>query len=412
MLVMTVLASTATGSLACDFPAIHSNEDVLGLFHGAQVASSSTEIEPARSQRAVVYQVANRLQVQHGHTCGRGYGGVFIHESAVIPRQFADTGTIIFNGSAAAYSDGGDHNVRSVASGAILNVENRGNAELHWDAAGALEDGDQRDQEWCYFYTLVFWRPSSVLRAGVPPSSGPRLNGEYDRPESAVHQILTSLTVTDDRLGGPRALLPRGNGQFFEEDHNLLQVGYEMKMPTIVGDTISWRSRTLLQDDSAWQPFFSAELVEVMNGASVNMWQPTQVWHQVGKGWAQEPVSFNLQGQSSLDTLCSVPVKTAIDQYVVDVPFSYAVPMLTGWRVGQRCRDSNVQQVGAYLDSFRFEPYPNGRSGRLSYTVVSTLFDDSEGRLVDRGNKVTILGLNPITQFPDLTSPLPPVLTQ
>jgi hypothetical protein len=28
------------------------------------------------------------------------------------------------------------------------------------------------------------------------------------------------------------------------------------------------------------------------------------------------------------------------------------------------------------------------------------------------GNKVTILGLNPITQFPDLTSPLPPVLTQ
>jgi hypothetical protein len=142
------------------------------------------------------------------------------------------------------------------------------------------------------------------------------------------------------------------------------------------------------------------------------MWQPTQVMHLVGKGWVQEPVSFTLQGQSSLDTLCSVPVKTAIDQYVVDVPFSYAVPMLTGWRVGQRCRDSNVQQVGTYLDSFRFEPYPNGRSGRLSYTVVSTLFDDSEGRLVDRGNKVTILGLNPITQFPDLTSPLPPVLTQ
>jgi hypothetical protein len=358
--------------------------------------------------------VANRIQVVHGHTCARGYGGVFIHESAVIPRQFADTGTIIFNGSAAAYTDGGSHNVRAVVPGAILNVENRGNAELHWDAAGALEDGDQREEEWCYFYTLVFWRPSSVLRAVVPPSSGPRLNGEYDRPESALHQIVTSLNVPDQvwNFGGPRALLPRGNGQIFESDHNLLQVGYEMRMPTFAGNTISWRSRTLLQDDSASQPFFSAEVVEVMNGASVNMWQPTQVWHLVGKSWVQEQPSFTLQAQSSLDTLCSVPVKTAIDQYVVDVPFSYAVPMLTGWKVGQRCRDSNVQQIGTYLDNFRFEPYPNGRSGRLSYTVVSILFDDSQGRLVDRGNKVTILGLNPITQFPDLTSPLPPVLTQ
>jgi hypothetical protein len=416
-LVMALAASTTTGSFACGFPAfdgIQGNQDVQVLFDGAQLASSPSAIEPEKSHRAIVYQVPNRLQVEHGHTCARSSSGVFIHEAAVIPRQFADTGTIIFNGSAAAYAGGGDHNVRSVASGAILNGENRGNAELHWDAAGALEDGDDRELEWCYFYTLVFWRPSSVLRAVVPPSSGPRLNGEYGRPSSAVHEILTSLNVSDDvwRFGGPGALLPRGNGHFFNTDHNLLQVGYEMRMPTIVGDTISWRSRTLLQDDSASQPFFSAELVEVMNGASVNMWQPTQVWHLVGKQWLQEPVSFTLQGQSSLDTLCSVPVKTAIDQYVVDVPFSYAVPMLTGWKVGQRCRDSNVQQIGAYLDNFRFDPYPNGRSGRLSYTVVSTLFDGSQGRLVDRGNKVTVLGLNPITQFPNPTNPLPPVLTQ
>jgi hypothetical protein len=161
--------------------------------------------------------------------------GVFIHESAVIPRQFADTGTIIFNGSAQAYADGGSHNVRALASGAILNVENRGNSELHWDAAGALADGDQREEEWCYFYTLVFWRPSSVLRAIVPPSPGPRLNGEYNRPESALHQIVTSLNVPDEvwKFGGPRALLPRGNGQIFESDHNLLGLNPITQFPDL-----------------------------------------------------------------------------------------------------------------------------------------------------------------------------------
>jgi hypothetical protein len=73
---MLFVALTTTGSLACTFPAGHSNQDVLDFFHGAQLAASSTEIEPEKSHRAIVYEVPNRLQVQHGHTCARGYGGL------------------------------------------------------------------------------------------------------------------------------------------------------------------------------------------------------------------------------------------------------------------------------------------------------------------------------------------------
>jgi hypothetical protein len=409
LLVTMLVSAAAPGSLACDFPSfdgIHGNEALLGLIDDFGATASPNAIEPQKSARAIVYQVSNRLQVEHGHTCARSNGGAYVHESAVIPRQYADTGTIIFNGALAMYSGGVDHNVTTLG-GVILNVENRGNAELHWDAAGALNDGEAREFEWCYFYTLVFWRPSSVFRASIPPSSEPRLNGEFGRPAAAVHDIVTSLQAADG-FGGPRALLPRGSGHFFRDDHNLLQVGYDMKMPTIAGDTISWRSQTVLQDESPSQPYISAEIVEVMNGASVNMWQPTQVWHQANGQWVQEEVSFRLKARSP-GNICG-SVKTAIDHYVVDVPFSYAVPMLTGWKLGGVCQDSNVQLVGSYVDNFNFVPYPNGRSGRLSYTVTSALSDDSAGRLEDRGSKVTVLGFNPISRFPDLTPPLPPVV--
>jgi hypothetical protein len=410
LLMMMVVASTAPGALACDFPSfdsINENADLQDLIGSFEATASQSTIEPQKSQRAIVFQVPNRLQVEHGHTCARASGGAYVHESAVIPRSFADTGTIIFNGALAMYSGGVDHNVKTLGSGVILNVENRGNAELHWDAVGALNDGEAREFEWCYFYTLVFWRASSAFRVSVPPSPQPRMFGEFDRAPVAVHEIVTTVQAPDP-LGGPRALLPRGTGHFFREDHNLFQIGYDMRMPTIAGDTISWRSQTVLQDDSPSQPYFSAESVEVMNGASVNMWQPTQVMHLVHGLWVPEEVSFRLKSRSP-GNICGA-VKTAMEHYVVEVPFSYAVPMLTGWKVGGVCQDSNVQLVGSYIDSFQFVPYANGRSGRLHYTVTSALSDDSEGRLEDSGNKVTVLGFNPISKFPNVTDPLPPVL--
>src|SRR4051812_31691502 len=95
-LLMTMLvASAVTGSLACDFPSfdsIHQNEDLQELIV-TLATTSPTAIEPEKSRRDIVYQVPNRLQVEHGHTCARSAGGAYVHESAVIPRQYADTGT-------------------------------------------------------------------------------------------------------------------------------------------------------------------------------------------------------------------------------------------------------------------------------------------------------------------------------
>ena len=95
----------------------------------------------------------------------------------------------------------------------------------------------------------------------------------------------------------------------------------------------------------------------------------------------------------------------------MEVPFSYAVPMLTGWELTEPCDDMHVREIGAYIESFSFKPYPNGRSGLLGYTVVTRLSDDDGGKLGRARNKVTILGLNPITpkrfSVNDYTSPLP-----
>ena len=400
MLVTGVLVATTT-SLACDYhPPLDSVDDVAELLAELKASTPPATINGQNSVRGVVsgLNVPGKLQVQQGHSCAApARGGVFVEEVATIPAGF-DEATVIFNGASASYT-GGDHHVAMLGSGAIIDVE-RPPGQLRWKAAGSLSDDNADDEfEWCYFYSLLFWKSGATgLQATVPTPTASRIFGEFIRPPTPVHEIAGSITASVGTFGGPRAVLPLGIATWFAFDQHILQAGFDLGTPAISENTISWTSQTLLKDKESWRAMASAELVEVMNGPGVTMWQPRVVSHWRNGRWQEEQVSFKLQAQPDGAWNCvGGNVPAIVEQYFVDVPFAYAVPLLTGWQLNQACSDSHVQRIGAYIDHYSFEPSGSGMGGILKYTVVGTLTDDNGGRLYDMQNKVTILGLQSVT---------------
>jgi hypothetical protein len=220
----------------------------------------------------------------------------------------------------------------------------------------------------------------------------------------------------------PRAVLPRGHALWYQDEHNILQVGYELgQSGNVVGwDTIWWTSAALLKDNGV-QPFTAAELVAPLLGPSVSTWEPREALHRVfaiGRRpyWELSDVTFGLIGRNGYDCwTCGYVTspKTLSDDYSVEVPFTYAVPMLTGWDLGDPFSDHHVLEVGAYIDHFRFVPNSNGRSGRLYYTVVSTYSDDGSSVGNSAHHKVTVLGFSPVDTSPaGQLNPIDPVIKQ
>jgi hypothetical protein len=96
---------------------------------------------------------------------------------------------------------------------------------------------------------------------------------------------------------------------------------------------------------------------------------------------------------------------------VQNVPFDYAVPMLTGWELGYLCSDHHVRHAGVWLTGFTYVKDPNAATGTLLYSVASILDDDSDNASYAK-NQVSILGFNvldgSLPSVPQPVSPPPP----
>jgi hypothetical protein len=158
-----------------------------------------------------------------------------------------------------------------------------------------------------------------------------------------------------------------------------------------------WTSQTLLKDNADARTQSVAEVVEVMNGGSVTMWQPTVVsrWQPGANYWRPEPVDFQLKPRGTAN-LCVSAEQFIVQDFKVEVPFAYAVPMLTGWQLNGDCRDDTVGMIGAYLREYSYVPNSGGTGGTLRYTIVGGLSKGDEGNLTALDSKVTVLGLQPV----------------
>ena len=123
------------------------------------------------------------------------------------------------------------------------------------------------------------------------------------------------------------------------------------------------------------------EQVSAMGGPDVGVIQPP----------------FSILPRESCFTCGNSNGELRTDTIVIDnIPFAYAIPMLTGWEVGYLTSDQHVKEIGIWIDDLHYDRDPNGSTGTLRYTVSSDLHDDDR----DPGNyyrhKVTILGLRPL----------------
>ena len=122
---------------------------------------------------------------------------------------------------------------------------------------------------------------------------------------------------------------------------------------------MSWNTYAILKDDSERRDYVFTEAVSTVFGLDVHPIQP--------------PFSI-LPIESASGGLSGSGVKHK--QVVIDnVPYKYAVPMLTGWDVGYTVSDQHVKEIGIWIDELHYRD-PNDPPGRLRYTVSSVLRDD------------------------------------
>ena len=84
-----------------------------------------------------------------------------------------------------------------------------------------------------------------------------------------------------------------------------------------------------------------------------------------------------------------------IENYRIDVPYAYAVPVLSGWELGYVCTDHHVREIGAAITGWRFERRADGLGGSLFYTLEQALGDVSDNINYARVS-VDVLGLKPL----------------
>jgi hypothetical protein len=386
----------------------------------------------------VVFEDNGTIIVYHGSGCAESnksgtQNAVLVEESLNLPR-YAGNATVFLNGWYLQYLHG-DHKVAGLAT-SIYNIRLEDGPTgkiVRWRTAGILSDKNFDDPyTWCYNYTVVAWNPVNLALV-VDHDDGPC----SDKPEetrdanyfATVNADWTHERWSDTMLSSfptfiqnpgftpykTVAILPRGFGFAWtascddgKEDHNLVQLAYNMDHPGIfmeknkkylkgTGDTtrgdestvnqgyVSWETYAIFKDNDSLsfensKHYGFGEIVSGVSGSEVGVVQP--------------PFSILTKVGESDDTCVPPADVTTHDFCIEDIPFKYAIPMLTGWEVYYYGSDHHVQKVGTRIDEWDYD-YNN--PGKLHYKLSAVLRDKDGSPCFGSRHKVTILGLRPVT---------------
>lgn len=403
-LVTGLVVALASTFMACSFKSPIALDTPEGINHIMNTAPPRSLDE---GNRWTVYEDPGKIRVQHGFGClqqgfaaTEDYVGFRIQDTVTVPLDVADAGTVILNGWDVQYLNS-DHHLLGLGS-AIFNITeaiNAGQFELSWEAGGVLSDNNGNDSyKWCYRYTLVLWRRGAFDAVVSPQDDVPTTFVGWGTALSELHGKFTDLAY-----GAPRAVLPRGLGlTWHHSDHHVMQFGFDLGTPplggtpVITGNEITWTSQMILKDKSSGHAYNAAELVTILSGKSVEMWQPRSVLHWTGTDWVDEPTQLILKPAQPCGIGCvGNGNEEHLEVYSVEkVPYDYAIPVLTGWDMQYATTDHEIERIGIYLVEFDYVKDPNADTGTLNYTIFSTMRDDSDNGHYDPKYKVSILGFN------------------
>jgi len=393
------------------------------------------QIDPTEADMpapSLVFEQSGSIKVMEGVASVTVSGGTRLRiEHSVDLPLYANQATVFLNGWQAAYGDT-DHHIYDVA--VILKRIRVIPGQIQWTATGDLSDKHvDAPFSLSYRFVIIAWNDTSVramvdhndadhfCRTGEPHGGDNFFEGVNTGAPDATTTALSSfpsfLRNPGFATGRQVAVLPRGFvfsvGQMNGgggDDHHLLQLAYNLesvapfvrdqnyhKATTMLnpitdaaagvgnGEFVSWKTSVILKDNSRRHDYAFAEFVSAMGGPDVEILQPEFAV------LPREDVDANIVGGGSLAGL-----KTE-DVVINQLPYAYAVPMLTGWDIGYTPPgegDQHVKDFGVFIDRIQYA------AGTLRYTVSSIvrdkdLFPDNYFR-----HKVTILGLKPISVPP------------
>ena len=400
------------------------------------------QIEPTQATTpspSVVFEEIGSIKVMEGVTRATVSGGrrLRIEQSVDLP-PYANQATVFLNGWQGAYDDS-DHHVYDVA--VILGrIRLTPGQTLQWSATGDLADHDGKAPfTLTYRYGIIAWNDASVramvdhndadhyCRTFEPHGGDNFFQGENDGAADVRTTALSSfpsfLRNPGFATGRQVAVLPRGfvfswtkGGGGGGYDHHLLQLAYNLESvapfvrnqnyhkaftmlnplantaaDVVHGEFVSWKTAAIMKDNSLRRDYSFVEFVSGLGGPDVEILQPEFVV------LPREDVDANIVGGGSLAGL-----KTA-DIVINNLPYTYAVPILTGWDIGYTPPgegDQHVKEFGVYIDRIQYERPPGSATGTLRYTVSSVLGDNDAFPDNYFRHKVTILGLKPMSVPP------------
>jgi len=406
-----------------------------------QLLGETPFAELTDSSSSTVILSPDTMIVYHGTACGRssknGTEDIIKIEGIRELPSFVTNATVFLNGWRLEYLDK-DHHIGGLGA-AIRNIRleeipDRRVLALKWEATGILSDDNFDDSySMCYTYTIVAWADKTVSLSvdqddGKCSETG-SINANFfgatnDNNTTALSSYKTFLN-NPAFIGSPEvAILPRGFGMGWSggcsEDRHLLQIAYNLghsslfiknenykkaagnfnpsftdSAARIDSGFVSWETQSIFKDNDARKDYAFGEIVSGLSGADVSVIDP--------------PYSI-LPKEDDCGTGTGTIVNSPYppqEVVIKNIPFQYAVPMLTGWELGYSCNDEHIRKAGVRIESWSYIKDPVNGTGTLSYKLSSDFSDKDNNNSTYRSHNVTILGIKPL--IPAVITKLSPV---
>jgi len=375
----------------------------------------------------LVFEEVGKIKVMRGVGSAKLNSGNFIKvEQSVSVPDYANQATVFLNGWRLNYLGDDQHVLMLGTLIAKIKLDQR-NHKLTWDAVGVLRDDDAKEgYNFTYHYTVLAWNdtavnlivdqgdPDNFCRAGTDLPDNSYLTNDTGMT-TALSSFSSFVQNPNFPPGKPVAVLPRGFAFAWSGgDHHLLQVAYNLDDSEIFAENdrkykkggklwssgeitdgeipaplpnppasrvdsgfVSWNAYAIFKDNDDRRDYLFGEIVSAAGGTDVGVLQvPFAILPREGEGGG----SFT----GGLQT----------KEFVIEnIPFRFAIPMLTGWELGYLTDDQHVRDVGIWIDDWTYEI----GVGRLRYKLFSILADNDSWPDHYNRHKVTILGIEPVT---------------
>ncbi|HXU21823.1 MAG TPA: hypothetical protein VN788_14670, partial [Verrucomicrobiae bacterium] len=328
---------------------------------------------------------------------------------------------------------GGDQHVLALGS-AITEIHV--DPKLHtvaWDALGLIRDDDGAEgYNFTYQFTVVAWNAVNInafVDQGAINSrtidcaqNGGQLPENYfyasnSGTSSALSCFFSFLQNSAFASSKSIAVLPRGFGLVWNDgDHHIFQLAYNMDHSEILADRrnynkknqqiaaplpnppsthvasgfVSWSPYAIFEDNDTRRDYTFAEIVSGLGGSDVGLLQPpfSMLPNAADTGFLGLYSTCGEQGAEPT---------TTEEHTIENIPYQFAVPMLTGWNMQYVCSDQHVKDVGIWIDDWSYQPPSGGNGGILHYKLSSILADDDSTRAHAVDHRITVLGLRGLT---------------